>query len=237
MVRSRNDASTYSGGNNATAYVNFDFRKVHWKIPHIQLSDHSKLWMLRYLDKKRIINLPFRLWELYEIPQITQANKHIWSVKTATNLNKPRYVIVGFQTNRGVDAPTRSSSHFDNCSIADIKLFLNNDIYPYNNLDTNFEQSNYQELYATLLHIQQSYYQKNSINPFTMSLAGFNNRPLFSFDCSRSDDSLMNSTVDVRLEISTRGDNLPAHTTAYCLIIHDNIITYSPFDGVINKGV
>lgn len=235
LVRSRNDANTYSGGDGATSYVNFNFRKVHWKIPHIQLSDHSKLRMLRYLDKKRIINLPFRSWELYEIPQLPGADKHIWSVKTATSLNKPRYIIVGFQTNRN-NVATASSSQFDHCNVSDIKLFLNNDVFPYNNLDTNFGDSNYQELYASLLHIQLSYYQKNSVNPFAMTLPEFLNRPLFAFDCSRSDDSLMNSTVDVRLEINSRA-NIPAGTSAFCLIIHDNIITYSPFDGVINKGI
>lgn len=235
LVRSRNDTNVYTGGDGATSHVNFEFRKVHWKIPHIQLSDQSKLRMLRYLDKKRTINMPFRSWELYEIPQLPQANKHIWTVKSATSLNKPRFIIVGFQTNRN-NAATASSAHFDNCTISDIKLYLNNDVFPYNNLDTNFGQGNYQEIFAALLQIQMSYYGCNSYNPFSMTLTDFNSRPLFAFDCSRSDESLVNSTVDVRIEINAR-ENIPANTTAFCLIIHDNIVTYSPFDGIINKGV
>lgn len=235
LVRSRSDANAYTGDAGATSHVNFNFQKIHWKIPHVQLADHSKLRMLRYLDKKRTINIPFRSWDLYEIPQLPEASKHIWSVKTTTSLNKPRYVIVGFQTGRNNSA-TAASSLFDHCNVSDIKLFLNNDIFPYNNLDTNFGTSNYQELFTSLLHMQMTYYQKNSVNPFAMTLAQFNHRALFAFDCSRSDESLMNSTVDVRLEINTR-ENIPANTSAFCLIIHDSIITYSPFDGIISKGI
>lgn len=78
--------------------------------------------------------------------------------------------------------------------------------------------------------------QKNSVIPFAMTLAEFATRTLFAFDCSRTDESLINSTVDVRLEINARA-NLKANTSAFCLIIHDTIVTYSPFDGIINKGI
>lgn len=191
--------------------------------------------MLRFLDKKRTINIPFKSWELYEIQQIPNATKHIWSVKTATSLNKPRCVIVGFQTNRN-NVATSTSSGFDSCTVSDIKLFLNNDIFPYNNFDTDFANANFQEIYASLLQVQSSYFNTDTYNPFSMSLDDFSTQPLFAFDCSRSDESLMNSTVDVRIEINTR-QNIADRTTAFCLIIHDNIVTYSPFDGIVNKGV
>ena len=46
------------------------------------------------------IIIPFRKWELYELPSLRPSNREIWSTKTLTNLEKPRFVIVAFQVNR-----------------------------------------------------------------------------------------------------------------------------------------
>lgn len=236
LVRSRSDSNAVYGTTDNNDAITFNIRKVQWKIPHIQLSDRAKLSMLRYLDKKQTINVPFRSWELYEIPQLPEATKHIWSVKTATSLTKPRYVVVAFQSNRNNNV-RNPSTYFDDCGVSNVKLFLNNDCFPYADLDADFANLNYQETYMTLLQIQESYYGKDEgPNPFAFALAGFTNRPLFVLDCSRTDDSILNSTVDVRIEINARA-NMPANTTAFCLIIHDNIITYSPFNGIVDKAI
>lgn len=234
LTRSRNDSNAFTGNVNEN-FINLNISKVHWKIPHIQLSDHAKLRMLRYLERKRTISIPFRSWELYEIPQLPAATKHIWSVKTTTSLGKPRYVFLGFQTNRNGRFNV-GASEFDHCNVSDIKLYLNNDVYPYNNFDSNFGEFNYQEVYMNQLQIQQSYYPQFPRNQFMEMYPNFVNRALFTFDCSRGDDSLLNSTVDVRIEINTR-QNIPPNTSAYCVLIHDNIVTYSPFDGVVNKDI
>ncbi|XP_051174288.1 uncharacterized protein LOC127289995 [Leptopilina boulardi] len=43
-----------------------------------------------------------------------------------------------------------------------------------------------------------------------------------------------NTSVDVRLEFES-GNNMPAETTAYCLIIHDRVVQYKPISGVVKK--
>lgn len=236
LVRNRCDMQSFVCTTNIQSNIlTFRMTKVGWKVPHIQLSDHAKLNMLRYLERKRSIDIPYRSWDLYELPQVPQAMKHIWSVKTATAMTKPRYVIVAFHTNR--TGSTTDASFFDNCNLSDIKVFLNNDAYPYNNMDANFTTNNYEDLYMALNNIQQSYYGPNSSDsPFGVGRTTFGSRTLFAIDCSHSDDSLLNSTVDVRIEINARA-NIAANTVAYCLIIHDNVVSYSPFDGVVRKSI
>ena len=51
--------------------------------------------------------------------------------------------------------------------------------------------------------------------------------PLFVIDCSRQNDTLKTGTVDIRLEIEASA-NFPANTAAYCLVIHDRLVTYNP---------
>lgn len=60
--------------------------------------------------------------------------------------------------------------------------------------------------------------------------------PLFIIDCSRQNEAIKSSMVDIRLEITAK-QNIPANTTAYCLIIHDNIITYNPYTSVVARTV
>lgn len=235
MIRNRNDNHTYVCSENIRT-LGFTVRKVHWKIPHVHLSDHSKLSMLRYLERKRTISIPYRSWDLYEMPQLPRATKNIWAVKTSTNSNKPRYVIVALQVN-GDNNQTLNSSHFENGNVSDVKLFLNNDVYPYNNFDSDFPNNNYQEIHMANLETQKSYYGPlYPENPYKLTYEDFKNRVLFVIDCSHSDDSLLNSTVDVRIEINSR-TNIENNTRAYCLIIHDNVVTYSPFDGIVNKTI
>lgn len=93
------------------------------------------------------------------------------------------------------------------------------------------------ELYNAYSKIQSTYYNsREHINPFRMEFSEFQESPLFAFDCSRADESLINSAVDIKIEIKTR-DLFPANTAAYALIIFDQSFPYSPLDGVVLRGV
>lgn len=233
LIRNRKDIFSYQA---ALESFNIRVTKIQWKIPHIHLADQAKLKMLRYLEKKQSISVNYRSWDLYEMPQLPQSRKHIWTVKSTTQLTKPRFVFVVFQTNKQI--VSANSASFDNCAISDVKLYLNSEYYPYDNYNSHFVNGNYQELYFALMQIQSSYYNdpEDKNNTLLLTYEQFQSNPLFAFDCTRSDESLIGGTVDVRLEINAR-ENIPPNTVAHCLIIHDNHIEYSPFSGVVVRGV
>lgn len=231
LVRSRSDLNCFVS---ATDTINFRVDKIHWKMPHIALSDTAKLSLLKTLDRKDDIPIAFRSWDLYELPVIPATTKHNWSVKTTTQLTKPRYVIVAFQTNRNF-VVNSDISGFDHCNISDVKLYINNERYPYDNLNLNFGENSYHEMYLMYMKAQQSYYNGTAaFNSMELTFADFSTHPLFVFDCSRSDESIKLGMVDVRIEIHAR-ENIVAQTSAYCLIIHDNLISYSPFSSIVHR--
>lgn len=97
---------------------------------------------------------------------------------------------------------------------------MNNARYPYDSMNLNFGESSFHELYHSYMKIQHSYYNNTAAyNPLNITFADFITRPLFAFDCSRSDETIKTGMVDVRLEILARA-NIPANTSAFCLIIH-----------------
>ena len=60
------------------------------------------------------------------------------------------------------------------------------------------------------------------------------NGPFVIIDCSRQNESVKSGTVDVRLDFEYK-ENVPANTTAYCLIIHDRVVQYNPLTNVVRK--
>ena len=125
----------------------------------IILSDQIKINLLKFVEHNPPINLMYRSWELYHYPTLSPTNKHIWIVKTSNQLEKPGYVIVGFQAARNNDV-SKNAGIFDHINLTNIKLFLNSRGYPYGNLNLDFNNNKYSVLYAMFNNFQISYYDK-----------------------------------------------------------------------------
>lgn len=233
LVRNRTNTNLYQA---ATDILQLTVNKIQWKVPHVLLNDTAKLTILRTVSRNDSLIIPFRSWDLYELPGVPQTARHTWSVKTTSQVNKPRYVVIAFQTNRN-NVTSADASLFDTCNISNVKLYLNNERYPYDDMNLNFAESNYHELYHMFVNIQQTYYNGMCAkNPVGVNMVNFLTRPLFVFDCTRNDESIKTGMVDVRVDIEAH-HNIPNNTTAYCLIIHDNIIEYSPFTSMVRRVI
>ncbi|XP_076299357.1 uncharacterized protein LOC143218197 [Lasioglossum baleicum] len=91
----------------------------------------------------------------------------------------------------------KSANQFDDCKLLNIRLYLNSESYPYDDLNLDFEKNKYAILYDMYTRFQNSYYGNRS-----------------NFECR---------------------DNVPVNTAAYCLIIHDRIVEYSPLTNVVRR--
>ena len=69
-----------------------------------------------------------------EYPLLPIMSRQVWTVKTSNQLEKPRFVILGFQTNRK-DQRAVNASQFYHCNLTNVKLFLNSQSYPYGNVE------------------------------------------------------------------------------------------------------
>lgn len=234
LVRSRNDLNCFLGANNA---LQLTVTKIQWRMPHVKVDDYTKLQLLKHIDDKHSIHMSFRNWDLYEYPTLPETQKNIWAIKTANNLQKPRYIIFGMQTNRN-GVINQDSTVFDHNDMRQVKLYLNSECYPYEDSTADFPEHLTALLYHAYSKFQESYYHDRSetsdpylpINVFDTGCS------LIVFDCSRQNESIKNSMIDIRLEIETRA-NIPANTRAYCLIIHDNVISYNPFTSIVSKNI
>ncbi|XP_046749847.1 uncharacterized protein LOC124413363 [Diprion similis] len=207
---------------------------VEWLVPYLKLADQKKVDLLNFVEKDPPISMSFRSWELYEYPLLPTTSKHVWIVKTSTQLEKPRYIILAFQTSRK-NKIGKSASHFDHCNVTDVKLFLNSQSYPYGNLNLNMSRNLYALLYEMYANFQATYYDKNP-EPLLTRSEFLQKAPLFVIDCSKQNESLKYGPVDIRLEFEAKA-NFPAETSAYCLIVHDRIVEYNRLSGGVKKLV
>jgi hypothetical protein len=58
--------------------------------------------------------------------------------------------------------------------------------------------------------------------------------PMFIIDCTKHELALSDGPVDVKLEINCT-KNMAASTTAFCCVINDKIVNYSPLEGTLSR--
>jgi len=214
--------------------VKVTLSKLYWRVPYITVSDKQRIALLKVLDEGRNIPVEFRSWELHEYPSLPATSKNSWAVKTATQLEKPRFVVVAFQTDRK-NKLEKNSAVFDHCNLTNMKLHLNSASYPYDDLKLDFDSNRYAVLYDMYTRFQNSYYDEKSQPLFTRD--EFKDiAPIVVIDCSKQNETIRSAPVDIRLEFETSKD-FPANTTAYCLIIHEKSLTYDPSTGLVRKPV
>ncbi|XP_025407443.1 uncharacterized protein LOC112681399 [Sipha flava] len=80
--------------------VTLDLQKIIWKMPIVRVSDIEKLKLLKVLDSRKTLSCAFRSWDLREYPVLPQNTSHSWTVKSSNLLEKPRFAIIGFQTDQ-----------------------------------------------------------------------------------------------------------------------------------------
>ena len=115
-----------------------------------------------------------------------------------------------------------NASHFDHCKITDVKLFLNNQSYPYGNLNLDIDEKQYALLNEMYITFQTNYYSRKP-QPYLSKSDFLDFPPLILIDCSKQNESLKTGSVDIRLEFKAK-ENFPAQTAAYCLILHDRVL-------------
>lgn len=206
--------------------------KILWKMPHITVSDRQKLRLFKQFESNQDLNIIFRSWELHEYPQLTQTKNHTWAVKSSNQLEKPRFIIIAFQTDIKNNI-NKNMSNFSHCNLVNLKLYLNSEVFPYDNLNLDFKNQKYAILYEMYKQFQKVYYYKNRSDPCVQPGRFKTHSPLIVVDCSRqSEDLLVGGAIDIRIEFET-SENVPNKTTAYCLILHDRIVKYNPLTSTI----
>lgn len=208
LLRNKNDEElVYSTV--STEKAKMTISNISWRIPHVQLSDFSKLNMIKIINSATPLTIAFRSWDCHINPQLNAGTNHIWNVKLAANRERPRFVLIVFQ----------HENKFVHCDLTNLKVHLNSESYPYDDLNIKFKNERFAILYDMYSRFQQNYYLRDP-QPLLTTQEFKNKAPIIAIDVSHQNESVNCGPIDIKIEFET-ATNIPRMTTAYCILIHD----------------
>lgn len=230
LIIARNFNNCYVG--EVDAKIKID--KIDWRIRHIVPDDRQKLKIMSRMNKDANIQLAYRKWDLYELPALRETSSDVWALRTSTNLEKPRYIILGFQDNSCYNNRAKNATDFTAADISDIRLYLNSTVFPYERWNLDFSKRLCAGAYYSYENFQSSYYGRETADPM-LSFSEYLNKPIFIIDCNHQPEAIKSSTVDVKLEFQTRKSKFPKDIKVYALIIHDSFCNYNILNGTVSN--
>lgn len=112
-------------------------------------------------------------------------------------------------------------------------MYLNGERFPYDNINIDFDNNRYAILYDMYARFQQVYYHQVGEPLLSPELfKGY--YPLVGIDCSHQSDKIHKSSVEIKIEFTTKNP-IPDGTTAYCLVLHDKVFHYSPLTKLVRQ--
>jgi hypothetical protein len=236
ILRSHNDdnAVLTTVVANAIEKSKIEITKLKWKMQHVEVDDETKLKLLERLRSDKPLFLGFRSWFLSEKPMSTTTTRDEWQLQAMTSLERPRYILLAFQTDKR-NKPQADINTFNHCNIRNLKVYINGKGFPYVDLNVDIEKKQCAMLYTAYTSFQKSYYGGDS-KPILSYSDFLDIGPIFVFDCSKQNESIKSGSVDVRIEIEST-KVFANSTTAYCVVIHDRIVEYTPLTSVVRRHV
>ncbi|XP_025265240.1 uncharacterized protein LOC112638215 [Camponotus floridanus] len=170
-IRARNDNNCLISREKYEPRV--ELTKIQWRVPHVRPISERAL----------------SLWNLYKFPLLQSTTKYLWAVKATTQLEKPRYVIFALQIG-WKNVLSQDASRFDACNLTNVKLYLNFDFYPYDDMNLDFDKNKIAVLYDAYARFRRTYYGSASDETLLTMNKFLYCGPLMVIDCSRQNEAI-----------------------------------------------
>ena len=199
--------------------------KISWFMPHVTPADKDKMELYKIIERKEKIPVGYRMIQC-DSTSIPQALMFSWRLSVKSSPEVPRFIIVGFQTNK-IGKQKENPSIFDNVNVSNIYVMLNSMRYPTADYNISFLGQKYSRVYGDAAEFRSKFFNMDELisNP---NITPSNYRslyPLFLFDVSKQSEKLKYSTTDIQIKMHFSA-NVPADTQAYAVIISDRLINF-----------
>ena len=200
--------------------------KVSWYIPHVRPADIPKLQLYEMIEKKVKVPVGFRMRQCESI-SVPQTTNFTWRLTVKSSPEKPRYIIVAFQTEKDGDQE-KTTSAFDHVSVKNMYVTLNSERYSAVDYELSFTKQQFSRAYGDAAIFRARYYRMDELvsNPNITPSDYKDLFPLFVFDVSKQSEKLKNSVTDIQVK-ARFNENVPANTEAFALVISDRTMTFA----------
>ena len=199
--------------------------KVSWYIPHIRPADGPKLRLYEMIEKKVKVPVGFRMRQCESI-SVPRSTSFTWRLTVKSSPEKPRYIIVVFQTEKDGNQQ-KNPSIFDHVNVKNMFVTLNSTRYPAVDYDLSFTKQQYSRAYGDAASFRAKFYNMDELvsNPNITPSDYKDLFPLFVFDVSKQSEKLKNSVTDIQVKAHFN-ENVPDGTEAFALVISDRVLSF-----------
>ena len=224
LVRNVNHNDAMFGEADAEA-GKVEFSKISWILPNVEPSQVANYELVKLINEQRTLSIDFRVRQCSKTV-VPKSDPFLWRLGIRTSPEKPRFLILGFQTDRE-GSLTKNLGLFDNCKLQNAYVLLNNQRYPAMDYNANFPKNHYNKLYRDFYQFMQKFYGiSDSVTSTSVDPVAYKHLfPLFVFDVTRQSERIQQAVIDITIQCYF-GANVGEKTKAYCLMISDRRLKF-----------
>jgi len=133
--------------NNAVDAGKIVLTKRSWYMPHVIPNVQEKLTLYKTVDSKSSLPVGYQMVQCDSI-SVPQTRNFTWRLSVKSAPEKPRWIIVAFQTDKSGNQE-HNPSIFDHYDLTNMFVMLNSRRYPEIDYDdTNFTQQKFSRVYG-----------------------------------------------------------------------------------------
>ena len=211
-------------GNDAVVDGKVILSKVSWFMPHVTPADKMELYKI--IERKEKIPVGYRRIQCDNAPIPPSITSFSWRLSVKSSPEVPRFIIVGFQTNKSGNQKTNPSL-FNTVNVSNMFVMLNSMRYPVVDYNISFDRQQFSRVYGDAADFRSKFFNMDelvsspNINPSDYRTL----YPLFLFDVSKQSEKLKYSTTNIQVKMFF-SDGIPPNTQAYAVIISDRLINF-----------
>ena len=220
IFRAANDAA-----GNPVAVGKITLSKISWFMPHVTPADKDKMDLYKIIQRKEKLPVGYRMIQC-DTAAIPQTTSFRWRLSVKSSPEVPRFIIVGFQTNKSGNQEANPST-IDNVRVSNIYATLNSTRYPTADYNISFLATKFSRVYDDAAEFRTKFFNMDELvsNPNITPSDYRTLYPLFLFDVSAQSEKLKYSTTDIQIKMHFSA-NVPAGTEAYAVTISDRLINF-----------
>ena len=224
LIRNVNHLDALYGTNTAAA-GKVNFTKISWVLPHVEPSQMANYELVKMINEQRTLGIDFRVRQCLTTV-VPQSDTFLWRLGIRASPEKPRFIVVGFQTDREGDLK-KNLGLFDHCDLKNTYVLLNNQRYPAMDYHADFPKNHYNGLYREFYQFMRKFYGiSDSVSSTSVDPIAYKHLfPLIVYDVSRQSERIQQAIVDITIQCYF-SKNVPAKTKAYCLMISDRRLKF-----------
>ena len=230
LTRTNNDNAIFRTAATDAGTVRLD--KIRWFMPHVIPSDAYRLQLDKVIEKKEKLPVGYRMLQCDTSQVPTNQKSFTWRLGVKSSPDIPRFIIVGFQSGRN-NNQEQNPAIFDHLYVRNIYVTLNAKRYPDTDYDNDFNKNQYSRIYGDASSFRKKFFDMDEL----VSNSGINPPdyknlfPLYVFDVTKQSEKLKTSVSDIHIKAffdndPAGGNNPPANTMAYAVIISDRLFHF-----------